>query len=225
VSKKYDQKEKYLIEWYCSKIYQHTFDETDLFAFLILIRPHLNEKNEKYIFDFANLIAHRKRNRGVTSDAIAGAIKHNYNEVFEGDRKVVEGYHGVDSEKWRDEWKSLGRRFNYYFDDTTVDEISLCMLSILQFTRHSEILRLSKCLFWKKKRVSGSVFLLQSDNGQLDACTLEDGKTQPYICFFILKNVVFKKMYSCRLIEDPVITIRNENGELMLQNDKGERII
>ena len=38
--------------------------------------------------------------------------------------------------------------------------------------------------------------------------TLENGKDSPYINFFLLKGLNFKKLYPCRLIEDPVVAVR-----------------
>lgn len=221
MSKKYDDKEKYLIQYYCDKFFHHSFDETDLFAFLILIRFHVSDLDQKYIADFADLIAHRKRNQGIAIDAIAEAIFFGYNEVNLNGRIVVKGYHGIDAEKWKAEWVRIGKRFNYNFDDRTINEITLCMLSILQFTKHEA----KKVLYGQEVKAYASVFLLQSDDGQLSASTLENGKDSPYINFFLLKGLNFKKLYPCRLIEDPVVAVRTADGTLVLQNDKGERIV
>lgn len=225
MSKKYDDKEKYLIQYYCDKFFHHSFDETDLFAFLILIRSHVSDADQKYIADFADLIAHRKRNQGIASNAIADAIFYGYNEINVNGRKVVKGYQGIDTDKWKAEWVRIGKRFNYDFDDRTISEITLCMLSILQFTKHEAKVCTSWWKFWNKSKVKGMIFLLQSDDGQLSASTLENGKDFPYINFFLLKGLNFKKLYSCRLIEDPVIAVRAADGTLVLQNNKGERIM
>lgn len=225
MSKKYDVKEKFLIQYYCDKFFHHSFDETDLFAFLILIRSNVSDVDQKYIYDFANLVAHRRRNKGIASDAVSGAIIHSYNDVNVNGRNVVKGYHGIDTDKWKKEWVRIGKRFNYDFDDRTINEITLCMLSILQFTRHEAKVRTSWWKFWNKTKVNGTIFLLQSDDGQLSASTLENGKEFPYINFFILKGLDFKKLYQGRLIEDPVIAVRTDDGTLILQNYKGERIL
>ena len=74
-------------------------------------------------------------------------------------------------------------------------------------------------------KLQESIYLFQTDDGHLEACTLEDGKNSPYIIFFALKGITYKKRYPCRLIDDPVIVIRDENGEIRLQNDNGDHII
>ena len=43
----FDIKEKQLLDFYCDKIKQRTFDEHDIYAFYILVRGHL-ENTEKY---------------------------------------------------------------------------------------------------------------------------------------------------------------------------------
>ncbi len=219
--KGYDLKECFLIRFYCEKLRNHTFDETDLYSFLILVRPHVNTKSHKYIADFANLIAHRKRDRGVAFDAVSGAIKHDYNEVHVEGQKVIEGFRGIETAKWHSEWKDLGEEFGFAFDDRTINEITLCMFSILQFTKYEKKVKFQN----NEKTVRATIFLLQSDDGQLSAATLEDGKECPFIIFFLMRNLNFAKLYPSRLIKDPVIAIRTPDGILILQNGKGERIV
>ena len=151
-------------------------------------------------------------NKEILSSARYTAIQHQY-ETEEGSNKV-KGYNGMEPDQWKSEWISLGREYSLNIKEETVAEISLCVMSILQFSTYDDELG-----------HKGTIYLLQSDDRQLRACTLEDGLSQPYVTFFVLDNVDFKKMYSSRLIDDPVLVVRNESGEAVLQNEAGERIL
>ena len=59
---KFDEKEEQIFNSLYAKIKNREFNEIDVYAFLILIREHL-PKNY-WLFEFANLVAHRKRCKG-----------------------------------------------------------------------------------------------------------------------------------------------------------------
>ena len=207
----FDRKECFMLKVYCNRISTHSFDETDVVAFLILIREHLDDKY-KYIKDIADLVAHRQRDKGLTSAAISGAIANNY--ATKTKSNAVRGYHGIEPDKWKKEWEELSVECGFTIDQQSLLEISLCVMSLLQFSIHAD-----------KEGHKATVFLFQSDDGQLSACTLEVGKTQPYITYFVWNGLNFIKRYSAGIIDDPVIVVRNEYGEAILQNNEGERIV
>lgn len=204
-----DKKEQFLIESYGKRITSRTFDEGDIITFLIIIRNHLDARYP-YIHDVAHLIAHRHRKQGMATKAISGAIMNHY-ETESG--KHVKGYQGMETDKWKKEWLSLSKEYGFMVNDQTIAEITICVMSILQFTTYGD------------EEHKGTMYLFQSDDGQLSACTLEDGITQPYITYFVLNNVEFKKRYPSSLIDDPVLVVRNEAGEVVLQNCNKERIL
>lgn len=223
MSGKIDEKTKYLIHYHCKKLSSHTFDETDLLALIVLCRQYLNPKDQGLIRDFGDLIAHRKRNRGIAVDAITKADAYSYSRFNDNGRNIIRGYKGIDETKWKDEWTRLGQRFNCVFDDKAIEELSLCAISLLQFTEYEQKVRCSKLLFWKKKKIHATINLLQSDNKKLIAYTIEDTSKTP-VTYMCLDNVDYKMMYPGRTITDPVIAVR-DSGTLILQNNKGVRII
>jgi len=58
-----DDKEKSLLSIFHQKIISKSFDESDIYTLLILLRPYANSKSP--VFEFSNFIAHRERDRGV----------------------------------------------------------------------------------------------------------------------------------------------------------------
>ncbi len=206
----FDKKEKLIMKMHLEKFNTRTFDEFDFCAFMIFIREHLGSQYE-YLRDIADFVAHRRRNQGIASNAISGAIANGYE--LETHRKIVRGYKGIDSLKWRDEIKQFGKEYGLMVDDQLLFEISLCVMSILQFSTHKD-----------KQGHMATVFLLQTDDGQLEACTHENRETSPSIVYFVLKDVSFISSDSGP-IEDAVVAIRSTNGELMLLNENGERIV
>jgi len=57
-----DHKESKLIDNYLIKIEKNEFDENDIYTFLILLRRHAKKKSP--VFEFANFVAHREKDRG-----------------------------------------------------------------------------------------------------------------------------------------------------------------
>ena len=65
---------KKMLEHYKNVIENRSFAEYDILGFLIFIRRHLNKDNV-YIREFADLIAHRERDRGIVVDCITASIE------------------------------------------------------------------------------------------------------------------------------------------------------
>jgi hypothetical protein len=61
-----DHKENQLIMFYYNKIQKGSFDEKDIYTFLILVRPYA--KKNQPVYEFSNFIAHREKDRGFISD-------------------------------------------------------------------------------------------------------------------------------------------------------------
>lgn len=57
-----DNKESVLIDRCLTSFYQNTFVEMDVYLLLILLRQH--SKNNSIVFELANFVAHRERDRG-----------------------------------------------------------------------------------------------------------------------------------------------------------------
>ena len=110
---KVDKKAEFLIKKYCEEIYNHKFDEMDLLLFLILIRQHISSKDEKYIRDFGDVVAHRMRNVGIAMKAISNAKANGYKRIEKNGQFVVKGYEGVEDDEWKKEWIRIGKRYGY----------------------------------------------------------------------------------------------------------------
>ena len=130
----FDKKEEFLIKQYCKRFINRTFNEEDVFSFFILIRDHLDTSKFHYLPDFANLIAHRHRSKGLASNAIIGAINNEY-KITPKTNKVI-GYKGLLYSTWSNEWETLGNELGIKLNKESIFEITLCALSILQFTTH-----------------------------------------------------------------------------------------
>ena len=109
-----DNKEKKLLETFKEKFKNNSFEETDMYGFLILIRKNIknNRYLYKYIIEFCDLVAHRERNRGIIMDNITQMIEKRYYINKEG---VISGFCSIDKEEWIKEWKILSRNYNVYF--------------------------------------------------------------------------------------------------------------
>lgn len=160
-SMNYDEKERLMITHYFGLLAENSFTEYDILGFLMVLRQELDSEKYKYIYDFANLIAHRSRNQGVAMDAIKGAIDNNY-EFIAGTRKI-KSYHGIPYDKWVSEWKNLATDFSKQLSDETIHDITICVFSLAQNTIYSKT--------WTKegitKRYSGRMNLLAQKTANL----------------------------------------------------------
>lgn len=98
---------KKMLEHYKNVIENRSFAEYDILGFLIFIRRHLNKDNV-YIREFADLIAHRARDRGIVVDCITASIENNY-QTEKGSKKVI-GYNGLHYEQWEKGMDFFGRK-------------------------------------------------------------------------------------------------------------------
>lgn len=201
-----DAKEEKMLEHYKNVIENRFFDEYDILGFLIFIRRHLNKDNV-YIREFADLIAHRERDRGLVVNCITASIENDY-QTGKGSKKVI-GYNGLHYEQWENEWILFGKGFGIVFDEKIVKEITLCIFSLIHFTQYND-----------KKGHSGKIDLFQGNDGSLALATSTDDSHSPFVCFAKLDNVNFVRELPAGYIRKPVETIR-ENGQLQLLDDDG----
>lgn len=201
-----DAKEEKMLEHYKNVIENRFFAEYDILGFLIFIRRHLNKDNA-YIREFADLIAHRERDRGIVVDCITASIENNY-QTEQGSNKVI-GYNGLHYEQWEKEWTSLGEKLGIAFDQKIIKEITLCIFSLTQHTHYND-----------KKGHSGKIDLFQGNDSSLALATSTDDIHSPLVGFAKLDNVNFVRELPAGHLNKPVDTKRT-NGKLFLLDDDG----
>lgn len=184
------------------------FDEYDILGFLIFIRPKCG--NYSIIKEFCDLIAHRERDRGKIMGCITAAIKNNYET--KNNSNEVKGYNGIKWCEWRKMWSMVGNDLAITFSDEILQEITLCIFSLLQET------------FYRNKGYSGTINLFQSSTGQISICTTEGHPHSLFVCFMILEGITGHNQQFVGVISDPVETCRID-GILRLRTNTGIFII
>lgn len=129
-------KENVILNHYKYLFENYLFDEYDLLGFLIFIRERINELDCPFIQEFCDLIAHRKRNKGIIKDNILNAR----NNLYSSNRnnKVI-GYRGIKWDKWINEWKRVEEllEINFLKDNKKLlKEITICIFSLSQHTEY-----------------------------------------------------------------------------------------
>ena len=204
-----DKKEQHILKHYKTIIEGRTFTEYDIIGFLIFIRRYTQKEKNKYIREFCDLIAHRKRDRGVVLDSIISQYG------IKGDLyvKIVPGYHGIQDEKWSSEWTELMQELNIAIDDQILKEITLCIFSLSQFSVYTD----------KNNGYSGEIHIIQHRDKKLGLATSTNDKTIPYVCFGLINDVTFIRELPFGLIVKPTDTTR-KNDKLYLSDDDGDII-
>lgn len=198
-----DKKAQAILKHYKNKIESRSFDEYDIIGFLIFFRSYINKGNYKTIYEFADLIAHRNRNRGRVMESIKNEIDNNYK--FRCGSKKIKGYNGIHYDKWEKEWERLGKEFDIKFTAEIIRDLTICIFTIAQFTEY------------KKGKYSGRIEMIKSENA-LSLHTTESNAKSLYIVFFNLlldpsKNIEDEKFYP---VDVPIEAVRI-NGELKLK--------
>ena len=221
----FNKKEVFMLQLFKNKFEGRLFEETDVSSFLIFMRSHFegNENNQfSYICDCCDCIAHRRRDAGKAATSVANAITNNYQTKTKSPQ--ILGYDGIRPEQWKTQWDLLGKTVGIVFSDEIIREITLCVMSILQFSEY----------YMPNKRRGQAIstppistmYLVQGNN-ELSLCTCDDKSTNQRSLFIVycqLKDVSFQKEYHDLLIKDATYA-RRENGVLRLINEKGEYII
>lgn len=201
-----DIKEQKMLEHYKQIIENREFDEYDILGFLILIREHLGTESN-YIAEFANLVAHRKRKKGIIIDCITNAINSNYKT--KSNSRAVIGYCGMKYETWVKQWKNLGVNFNISISKEIIKEITLCVFSLTQHTLYDD-----------ENGHSGKVDLFQGKDKSIALVTSENNSHSLFVCFAKFGRYDFVRELSAGYMRKPVETVR-ENGRLRLLDEDG----
>lgn len=205
-----DKKEKAMLAHYKKIIEHREFDEYDILGFLIFVRRHIGG-DCNYIQEFADLIAHRERDRGIVVSCISAAIDNEYRN--ENDGKQIVGYKGMQIKTWYKQWKKLGEKLYIKIDENIIEEITLCIFSLAQFTQYDD-----------GKGHSGKIDIMQNKSGALALATSEKRPDSLYICFAkTKKEYVFIREFSAGHLIKPVETIREQ--DILRLRDKDEYII
>lgn len=203
-----DAKEQRILCHYKKILECREFDEYDILGFLIFIRGHLDRcSTYTYIREFADLIAHRNRNKGIILECIKVCIENNYQT--EKNNRTVVGYHGLDRDEWVRQWMQLGEKFDISIDENMIREITLCIFSLAQHTQYDN-----------HAGISGKVSLFQGNDRCLALATSSGTPDSLYVCFAKLEDIDFVRNFSAGYIEKPVETVR-ENGNLRLRDEDG----
>lgn len=203
-----DIKEQQIMQHYKELIEKRKFDEYDILGFLIFIRERISENIYPDIKEFAHLIAHRERYKGIINECIVSAIANGY-KTIEGSRTVI-GYHGMEYETWKREWGKLGKEFNIILDAESIEEITLCVFSLAQFSTYND----------KKGRGSGVVKLFVGRDNSLALVTTEGKEESLYVCFSKFGKVKLYREIPAGIMRNPVEAVRRK-GELWLKDKDG----
>ena len=199
-SMNYDEKERLMITHYFGLLAENSFTEYDILGFLMVLRQELDSEKYKYIYEFANLIAHRSRNQGVAMDAIQGAIDNGY-KIIDGTTKI-RGYHGIPYDKWKTEWQNLSACFSMQLSDEAVHDITICVFSLAQNTVYNK----TETKDGVTKRYSGKMDLFGSKDRELMLGTAENEQNLS-IWFASTSN---KKLEDLKPINATVETFRKD---------------
>ena len=176
------------------------FDEYDIISFLIIIRPYLTSKKNPFIYDFANNIAHRKRDRGNALESITSAEINNY---LLNDEGKVNNYNGISEENWNIEWKHISAKFNIKLTPIIISEITLCLFSLVQFSEFEYNINSIKDKP-NLKKIKGKYELLIDDDSNLHLTTLGT----KMVCYAKLINIQVEEKYKNKILFEPVETVR-----------------
>lgn len=131
-----DAKGEVLLYMYKYKIENRQFDELDILGFLIFIRDYIRRAKYNWIWEFSDLIAHRKRNKGNIMSTISNVVDNNFR--FDEKTNSVVGAKGILIDEWKNEWKNLGKEFHIEFDEDTIKELTLCIYSLAHKTEYDD---------------------------------------------------------------------------------------
>ena len=196
-----DNKEKKLLETFKEKFKNNSFEETDMYGFLILIRKNIknNRYLYKYIIEFCDLVAHRERNRGIIMDNITQMIEKRYYINKEG---VISGFCSIDKEEWIKEWKILSRNLKLKLTERNIDEITMCIFSLA-----------SNSIYNNEKHRGVVKILLYKNNQFCLACTV-GRKDSRYVGIVEYENFI-KNINDSKISVENMILIRDVENNLI----------
>lgn len=204
-----NEKELINLEHYRQLIENRKFDEYDIIGFLILVRQYLSLEKNPIFFEVANGIAHRERNQGKIYDSIYFSISNNYLIDNNGH---VQGYNGVQDEKWKKECKSISEQFDIKITPIISIELAICIFSILHRSNYITDDRSNNKLI----KIKGSIEIITKDDNV--SLVTSDDKNKRCICFMKIKNIdIIKKNY---FVLTPVETYRKNKFLFLKEKDK-----
>lgn len=130
-----DEKEKSMIHHYFELFKLRSFDEYDVYGFLILIRDYV----KGWLKDFSHLIAHRLRDQGKIHGVIENVLLNSGQDgeiVFNQDGKTVKGYRSIQMRDLQNELKQFASMWGYILDSDILDQIVLCIFSIAHLSEY-----------------------------------------------------------------------------------------
>lgn len=124
-----DRKEKQLVDHYYNKFSERSFDEKDVYSFLIAVREHASEI--KVIKELADFIVHREKSTGYVKDYLDDCKDIINNLGKEKNRRKIENIFS---------FKEIRNGFNTLFQQLGFEKLPLdiindfiiCMISLLQ---------------------------------------------------------------------------------------------
>lgn len=200
-----DAKEAVMLQHYQKLFDSYSFDEYDILSFLMLIRRFI-QSGYTSILEFADLVAHRLRDRGKAMTCISNAIDNNY-ETYDG--KKVKGYHGIDESNWKTEWKQLFTALGMVLDERLLKEITICIFSLAHGSEYMDV-----------NGHHGYLLLGRGKNNTLALLTTEGNLDSLYVCFCLMPDIEFAHERKDFHYKNPVETER-VNGKLRLKDKDG----
>ncbi len=205
-----DNKESVLIDRCLTSFYQNTFVEMDVYLLLILLRQH--SKKNSIVFELANFVAHRERDRGMLH-------KYILETKLKAEKIGVESTTIVIKERFKtaDLFKDINQillELEFLpLPNEISNEIMVCVISLLQDVK----------LVNNNKIIGHLVLAISKDEIELMGSVKPKGKiyktTNIKINFPVLKaENIFYTPITKREIENTVLTVRDASGKLVLTN-------
>lgn len=198
-----DKKEMLLLDHYKKRIENNLFDEYDVLGLLIMIRPYID--NYKNLLEFANIIAHRKRDRGMGMSCIS-VIQNNGFKLIEGTKKVI-GFEGISYEILESELFCFLCEYGIDASKKTLRELIFCIFSLSQFVEY------------KRGDVSGVMYLIQGNNDTIGLGATEGNRDSCFVCFSYMTGVKHIRLFEGGLIKKTVVVKRVGNQLGMFDGD------
>lgn len=184
-----DRKEKQLVEYYYKKFSVRSFDEKDVFSFLMTVREHASEI--KVIKELAGFIVHREKSTGYVKDYLDECKDIINNLEKEKNRRKIENIFS---------FKEIRNGFNALFQQLgfeklpidIINDFMICIISLLQDV----------------KIVSGS---LNKEVGHLSfAASSKD--------LFLMGNMTIRNQGRFMPVTFPVLSVKNIYEEITPQD-------
>ena len=110
---------------------EKTFDEYDVMGFILTIRNDKLKEEQPFLYDFANIVAHRTRTEGIAFNAMKKAIDNGFKLNSKG--KVLY-YNGPSYNCLTKEIKEMAAKYRIDADKRFIKEFILCLIVIAQHT-------------------------------------------------------------------------------------------